>query len=291
MRRLTAVARHIAAGGSSGATTERLEQRLGQLQREKDQLQLELGAAEGVDVPRSFFRTASLDDAAAFFRRNGYWIMEDAVAGEWLERLQHKFMEAAAPARELWEAALADGPENVAPSDIPDLRSQLKHAPGYFDIPRFVEYDDSMLRLLDNPRVIPVLEKVMGGKVQVKQIQGRTVPAAASSRYTRWHRDSSAEISTHPRTSPSVKVFTFVFDVPVDGGCAAVVPGSHRVMQLAPGHSVPKAEQTVDPRLMPNHITFPCKAGTAVAYDNRIWHNVCLLAATTAVVCEAAILI
>ena len=82
MRRLTAVARHIAAGGSSGATTERLEQRLGQLQREKDQLQLELGAAEGVDVPRSFFRTASLDDAAAFFRRNGYWIMEDAVAGD-----------------------------------------------------------------------------------------------------------------------------------------------------------------------------------------------------------------
>ena len=24
---------------------------------------------------------------------------------------------------------------------------------------------------------------------------------------------------------------------------------------------------------MPNHVTFPAKAGTAVAYDNRIWHN------------------
>ena len=270
MGRLAAVVRHVCAGTPP---TERLEERLEELQREKNRLQLALGAADGVDVPRSFFRNASLDETAVFFRRNGYWIFEDAVTGQWLERLQHKFMEAAAPARELWEAALADG-QAVAPSDIPDLRGQLIHAPGYFDIPRFVEYDDSMLRLLDNPKIMPVLEKVMGGKVQVKQIQGRTVPVAASKNYTKWHRDSAAEISTHPQFSPSIKVFTFPFDVPIDGGVAAVVPGSHRVMQQAPRQGILKSEQTEDPRLMPNHITFPCRAGTAVAYDNRIWHNV-----------------
>ena len=106
-----------------------------------------------------------------------------------------------------------------------------------------------MLHLLDNPTIVRVLEIVMGGKVQVKQIQGRTVPAEAADRYTHWvsaltptppsppsvvthalllwaaqHRDAQAEIETHPRFSPSIKVFTFPFAVPADGGCAAVVP-------------------------------------------------------------------
>ena len=43
-----------------------------------------------------------------------------------------------------------------------------------------------MLHLLDNPTIVRVLEIVMGGKVQVKQIQGRTVPAEAADRYTHW---------------------------------------------------------------------------------------------------------
>jgi hypothetical protein len=160
-------------------------------------------------------------------------------------------VQAAAPARELWEAAFAassDVTKPAEPIDVPDLRGQLKHAAGYFDIPRFVEFDDSMLHLLDNPKVLPVLEKVMGGRVQVKQIQGRTVPAEAADRYTHWHRDSGAEIATHPQTSPSIKVFTFPFAVPAGGGCAAVVPGSHRTHMLAPA-----GPERADPHAMPNH--------------------------------------
>lgn len=37
---------------------------------------------------------------------------------------------------------------------------------------------------------------------------------------------------------------------------------------LAPAPEIPG-----DPHSMRNHVTFPCRAGTAVAYDNRIWHN------------------
>lgn len=248
-----------------------LERRLQELQEEKDAVQLELGRVSGLAVDMTFFKEASLGQAGDFFRRNGYWVFEDAVAGEWLKRLQKKWVEAAAPARELWEHAFkaSDDPlKPAAPIDVPDLRGKLQHAPGYFDIPRFAEYDDCMLHLLDNPRIIPVLEKVMGGKVQVKQIQGRTVPAEAADRYTHWHRDAGADIETHPQHSPSIKVFTFPFDVPADGGCAAVVPGSHRTHMLAPAGSVRE-----NPHLMPNHVTFPAKAGTSVAYDNRIWHN------------------
>ena len=98
------------------------------------------------------------------------------------------------------------------------------------------------------------------------------------------HRDAQAEIETHPRFSPSIKVFTFPFAVPADGGCAAVVPvrppphpfissaddvsgqGSHRTHLTAPA-----GIEREQPEKMPNHITFPAAAGTSVAYDNRIW--------------------
>ena len=59
-----------------------------------------------------------------------------------MAELPASWVEAAAPARELWEAAFSrsDDPLSpAAPIDVPDLRGQLKHAPGYFDIPRFAE--------------------------------------------------------------------------------------------------------------------------------------------------------
>ena len=270
-RRVDSVRRHVVGGDSRTVLAQQLETRLQELQAEKDALQLELGKVAGLGVETSFFKGASMEQAEEFFRRNGYWVFKDAVSGEWLARLQEKWLEAAAPARELWERAHAVNDEPLKPAppiSVPDLRGQLRHAPGYFDIPRFAEYDESMLHLLDNPRIIPLLQRVMGGKVQVKQIQGRTVPAEAADRYTRWHRDGGANIQTHPLHSPSIKVFTFPFDVPADGGCAAVVPGSHRTHMLSPAGPVRD-----DPHSMPDHVTFPARAGTAVAYDNRIWHN------------------
>ena len=112
------------------------------------------------------------------------------------------------------------------PIDVPDLRGQLKHAAGFFDIPRFIEYDDSMLRLLSNPAVIPVMELVMQGKVQVNQIQGRTVPAKVPiEKYIHWHRDGHADdFEMHPKASNNIKVFTFPWKISVDGGCAVRVP-------------------------------------------------------------------
>lgn len=35
----------------------------------------------------------------------------------------------------------------------------------------------------------------------------------------------------------------------------------------------PDGKTTNRDEKMPNHVSFPVKAGTAIAYDNRIWHN------------------
>ena len=279
-RVLSLLARHVVVPAAAstaddaddkGAAARAIEGRLQELQAEKDSLQLEVGRLTGVGVPREFFRSASPDETAEFFRRNGYWLFEDAVQGEWLARLQEKWLEAAAPARELWEQG--GGRSTPVPIHVPDLRERLKHGAGFFDIPRFIEHDDSMLRLLSNPAIISVLELVMGGKVQVNQIQGRTVPAEVPiDKYTHWHRDGGADDFTmHPMHSSNVKVFTFPWAISTDGGCAAVVPGLHRTNMVAPDNFV--GSRTPGDVAMPHHVSFPLMAGTAIAYDNRIWHN------------------
>ena len=45
----------------------------------------------------------------------------------------------------------------------PELGEELagRHAKGYFDVPRFIEQDESLLRLIDNPKAVEVIEAVM----------------------------------------------------------------------------------------------------------------------------------
>ena len=264
-------ASHAAADSTS--PTE-LTARLSELQREHDAIQLRIGqlTAMAHSKDNAFIPPTglSLDEIKAFFRINGFWCVPNAVSGEWLERVQACFREGQARARVLWEKAkaqrerLAYEPGNTgtgardAQSEHHDLGEPVlgeelagRHARGYFDVPRFIEQDESLLRLLDNPNTLPIIEAVMGGRVQVNQIQARTVPAEVAHQYTSWHRsvtfrsafistytsenslwhyrDAGDQISIDPNFSPTLKAFTFFFDVPDDGGCAAVLPGSHRV--------------------------------------------------------------
>ena len=183
--------------------------------------------------------------ALAFFQANGYWVIPDAVDGQWLARVQAAFTKAQAPARAHWQRArdsreregyspgntgttVVEGEEHLVDLGEAALGEELagRHANGYFDVPRFVEQDDALLHLLDNPKVVPIVEAALGGKACVTQIQARTVPAEVADQYTSWHRDAGDHVAVHPDFSPWCKAFTFFFDVPEDGGCAAVVPGS-----------------------------------------------------------------
>ena len=305
LRHLAGVLSHEPASAAAADDTDAgaLVARLAALQREQDAIQLELGrltavahSKNNVFVPPTGLE--SLEEIAAFFRTNGFWCVPDAVSGEWLDRVQASFREGQAKARALWEAAklqreqLEYEPGNTgtgmrdAGSEHHDLGEPVlgealagRHANGYFDVPRFVEQDESLLRLLDNPNTLPIIEAVMGGLVQVNQIQARTVPAEVASEYTSWHRDAGDQIAIDPNHSPTLKAFTFFFDVPEFGGCAAVLPGSHRVQFACNphwGHGMD--QETMGADGMPNNaeptfVKFPCKAGTVVMYDNRIFHN------------------
>ena len=68
----------------------------------------------------------------------------------------------------------------------------------WYDIPleelfaETVEGDPVMLDIIDPPRLVPVLEQVIGPEVQLVGIQPRTVPPEENLGYTTWHRDGAA---------------------------------------------------------------------------------------------------
>lgn len=93
-----------------------------------------------------------------------------------------------------------------------------------------------------------------------------------------------------------MKTFTYLFDVPEDGGCTTLVPGTHRLPggpretlrcrfagaahdfglaaagaaeQGSAGEVVPMPASS-----MPNQLPMAVEGGTVFLFDNAVWHTV-----------------
>ena len=55
-----------------------------------------------------------------------------------------------------------------------------------------------------------------------------------SNGYTRWHQDHPQPDDLHSPSYRNVKLFVYIWDVPVGGGATAVVPGANRHMHSLP---------------------------------------------------------
>ena len=77
----------------------------------------------------------------------------------------------------------------------------------------------------------------------------------------------------------NVKVFVYVWDVPLSGGETAVVPGTHRVAgspgeTLSPGKFASAANgDAAAQSTMPNLVRAAVGAGCALLFDSSIWHT------------------
>ena len=131
------------------------------------------------------------------------------------------------------------------------------------------------------------------------EVDARTVPpisaadGAERGGYVRWHRDS-------PLIKGGIcKIFIYLSDVGIDGGCTALVPGSHRwsVSSAGSGTTFPVSDDG-DPAAgeisqrhefdrervahvgghaaqdaMPGHVKIVCQAGSMLAFDTRCAHT------------------
>ena len=177
------------------------------------------------------------------WEREGYVLVEGALQGEDLLRLQAAFDRCAAEDKAEWLDDVAVGTRPGA----------------FFDIQRPLERDEAFVRLADHPSYVDLLVACLGEDHLFQGAQVRTLPPSPVS-YVGWHPDFSHDEPQH------IKLQIYVEDVPADGGAFAFVPGSHK----PDAGPYPVYDVLAD---MPGHIVFAAAAGTAILFDNHGWHT------------------
>ena len=89
--------------------------------------------------------------------------------------------------------------------------------------------------MVDPPKLMAVLDKIVGEDAILAGMQPRTVPPEDEGGYTSWHNDSHAGAGWEQEqlgrgvAKRTVKAFIYINNVAEDQGCTSVVRGSHRV--------------------------------------------------------------
>jgi hypothetical protein len=257
------------------------------------------------------------DAAAAFFIENGFVCVEQLFDPATLLRIQQAWNRAQAPARALWEESKSMGTghqglsfENQAEISSDPRFQNLPHGRLYFDIPVedyfFAEAlepdgDPVLLDMIDPPKLLAVLEKIVGEDVICVGVQPRTVPPEDEGGYTTWHNDSHAGAGWEQEqlgrgvAKRTVKAFIYINDVAEDQGCTSVVRGSHKLSPLGisantlfdwngsgesgqsvfAGNDVGRtvADGFAPMGSMPNSVKFAAKAGDCCIFDLATFHT------------------
>ncbi len=186
----------------------------------------------------------TLEEQVRDFRELGLVVIEDAIVGAELERLQQ--------ATDYWlEQSKADWLDRIATGDA---------CPLWFDVPDPMEKEEIFIDMLDHPSYIDLLlavtneELIMQGPFQVRATP--LWPVA----YTAWHPDRARSDQIHP------KMQIYINDVPEKGGEFAFVPGSH----LWCDDTAYRRQRN---NTMPGHVRLSGKAGTAILFDNAGLHT------------------
>ncbi len=148
------------------------------------------------------------DEAAAFFVENGFVCIQQLFSAPDLQRIQAAWQRAQEPARAMWAQAKSMGKgasglywENQ--KEIGEALPGFPHGRLFFDIPVeqcfFAEAeqgdgDPILLDLIDPPKLVAVLHRIIGEDVVLCGMQPRTVPPEQEGGYTSWHSDSHAGV-------------------------------------------------------------------------------------------------
>ena len=151
---------------------------------------------------------ADPDQAAAFFVRNGFVCIRQLFSVADLKRIQAAWSRAQEPARSMWEQAksMGRGASGLYWENQQEIGATLPgfpHGRLFFDIPVeqyfFAEAergdgDPILLDLIDPPKLVAVLHRIIGEDVVLCGMQPRTVPPEQEGGYTSWHSDSHAGV-------------------------------------------------------------------------------------------------
>jgi ectoine hydroxylase-related dioxygenase (phytanoyl-CoA dioxygenase family) len=187
------------------------------------------------------------DEQRIAFEADGFLVIPDALSGSELERVRS----AAARAEQRWR-------EDVSLPGMRKATLEQVQAP--------IEYDPVLLELLWHPKVFPIVRAVVGEDVSMIDNDLFITPPRTPGTHADWHHDVGMPGVYHPRSVMMVKVFYLLTDVNENSGGTAMIPGSHRFPE---GFSFPKVDE---PKKMPGMVQMTGKAGTAYAFNGRVYH-------------------
>lgn len=195
------------------------------------------------------------DDQRAEFDQNGFLILEEALS----------------PAEVQKYLALVDGLDQRLERSF---NGQPRQPGEPLEVRNSVAVEPGLLDLLMHERTFPAILDLMGYNVCVTTshvfVRPPTPGAATEFKAIGWHKDGPPLADTPPGNGrwpwQYTKIGYFLTDLTLpDAGALRVVPGSHRVLRPAwkPGAPDPYGS-----------IEIKCRAGTAVIFENRLWHAV-----------------
>lgn len=192
----------------------------------------------------------------AQYRAQGYVIIENAMEHVGLGSAIAAYEEIQAATEPAWRAMVSSG----------DIKGGYGHGPNAHTMNNVFRYHDLWLDLAMNPRIVPLLKRIVGIDVQVMEMVCHCHHAGTGA-HTAWHRDWPAW--THPDHSLKAKAFYFLDDQTADMGCFSLVPGTHKLEEGPP------RELYRDERLeeMPGLTKIVAPAGSVIVWDVLCWHT------------------
>ena len=157
----------------------------------------------------------TLETQYQYFLRQGFVVLPDAIDATLLREIQEAWTRVVEPVQKQWAEDIQQGEgidglffKKPPASSIaaPTTRGPVLYRT-FFDIPNFLEQDDAFLNLIDRPKVVALLERLVGlggvtteertpqqspyhGVASVGGFQARTVPSENNEEgYISWHRD------------------------------------------------------------------------------------------------------
>jgi hypothetical protein len=145
----------------------------------------------------------------------------------------------------------------------------------------------AVFNLLRNPRVLDVIEDLLGGEIYSNPVQHirikppqDAVPQALLNGLTAavgWHQDMGV-VSADADQTTMISVWIAVLDATEKNGCLQVVPGSHNgelAIHCNYDDSKRKYHQIniPDKLVSPNHRSLPMKAGDVLFFHKKLMHS------------------
>jgi ectoine hydroxylase-related dioxygenase (phytanoyl-CoA dioxygenase family) len=128
---------------------------------------------------------------------------------------------------------------------------------------RVLEAETVFDTLITHPSTFDLLKELMDGDIAFSEFS-IIVKAPHTESHARWHRDAGYSGAPMPQSLLLISCIYYMSDVPADGACFTVVPGSHRF-----DRPIPKVDRIED---MPTCVPISGRAGTAVIFHANLWH-------------------